>query len=40
MALLGKYSFPAEYCRNVAKEGVGGKEYRRGGFVMEAYFVA
>lgn len=40
LALLGKYSFPAEYCRAVAKEGVGGKDYQRQRFAMEAYFVA
>lgn len=38
LRLPGKNSFPAVYCRDVAKEGVGGNHRQR--FGMEAYFVA
>lgn len=39
LALAGK-SFSAEDCRDVAKEGVGGKDYQRQRFAVEAYCVA
>lgn len=40
LARPGKCSSPAEHCRDVAKEEVGGKDYQRQGFVTVTYSAA